>query len=272
MKNLFEPFCTALNFSGETASFYYAAHVTPLHSHNTLQVILDLKGAFLFRTAHTNWGKHKAIIIKENVAHQLDTNKSLQLIIYIDPSSLVARKFKNDYLADGDFCDISIVFSPLEETLIHSNLVKPETRSIQLLIQLIFDRVNDVGARRLNHNRIGQVLQMIKDTPPDDLSINHLASKVFISPSRLRMQFKQQLGVSLHQHIIKQKILSAINLMVNGSSIQDAAYKSGFNDSSHFNKLMIKVFNINPSMFIKENQTFSIIKKNNSFDLITARV
>jgi len=269
MKNVFQPFCTTLNFSGETASCYYAAHITPLHAHNTQQFILDLKGTFLFRTAQTDWGKHKAVMIKENVVHQLNTNKSLQLIIYIDPASAIAQKFRTVHLADTDFCDISIELSPLEETLIYSHLIKPETTYIRLLTQLIFERINDAGTRRLADNRITQVLKLIRQTPPDELSIDQLAAKVFISPSRLRMQFKQLLGVSLHQYLIKQKILSAINFMINGSSIQDAAYRSGFNDSSHLNKLMGKLFHINPSLFIRENQTFSIVKNSPSFDLIT---
>src|SRR5476649_1071407 len=133
MKIVFDPFCTTLSFSGETASFFYSCHTTPLHSHNTLQLILDLKGTFMFRTEHISWGRYSGVIIKENIVHQLNTNQSLQLIIYIDPSSVVAQKLKNIYLKGGDFCAISIVFSPLEEALIYKNLVKPEKKPIQLL-------------------------------------------------------------------------------------------------------------------------------------------
>ena len=268
MKMAFDPFCTALSFSGETASFFYSSHITPLHSHNTLQLILDLKGTFMFRTEHMNWETYSGVIIKENVVHQLNTNQSLQLIIYIDASSVFAQKLKDNYLRDDDFCNISIIFSPLEEALIYKNLVKPEQKSIQVLSQLIFDRIID-NASAVNNNRIAQVLSLVKQTLPADLSIDHLASKVFISPSRLRMQFKQLLGVSLHQYIIKHKILSAITSIINGASIQDAAYKSGFTDSSHLNKVMLKTFAINPTMFLKENQTFSVIPDNNSFELKT---
>lgn len=268
MKIKFEPFCTALNFSRNTASFFYSSHITPLHSHNTLQLIIDLKGEFLFRTEHINWAKYTGVIIKENIRHQLNTNRSLQLIIYIDSLSALAQQIKDSYLLDGDFCSISTLFSPLEELLMHNNLIKPETKSIHLLLQLIFDRVNVVDGHFFS-KRITQVLHLVKSTHPAELSIDYLASKVFISSSRLRMQFKQVLGISLHQYLVRHRILLAVTSMINGCNIQDAAHTSGFNDSSHLNKLMIKIFGVTPSMFLRTNSNFSVIRDRTSFDLIT---
>jgi AraC-like DNA-binding protein len=268
MKITFDPFCTPLNFVGKTAAFFYSSHITPLHSHNTLQLIFDLKGTFIFRTEHTNWERYAGIIIKENIAHQLNTNQGLQFIIYIDSSSAAAQKLKDKYLNHKDFCDVSVTFSPLEEALIYKNLVKSEKKSIELLIQLIFSRMIDVSFTE-NSERITQVLRLIKQIPPADLSIHRLASGIFISESRLRMHFKQLMGVSLHQYIIKHKLLLAITSIINGASIQDAAYDSGFTDSSHLNKVMVKTFGINPSMFLRKSQTFFVIPDNNSFKLET---
>ncbi|MGZ3872923.1 MAG: helix-turn-helix transcriptional regulator [Mucilaginibacter sp.] len=269
MKTVFEPFCTALNFRKGTASLFYSSHVTPLHAHNTLQLVFDLKSKFLFRTAQTRWKEYNGILIRENVIHQLDTNDSLQLIIYLDPSATTAQQLKDKYLQDADCCELNIVFSPLEESLIHQNLMEPGARSLGLLIDLIFNRINDESNLVLNNKRISDILKLIKQTDPAELSIGQLASKVFISPSRLRMQFKQLLGVSLHQYIIRHKIISAVNAIVNGFSIQDAAYRSGFNDSSHLSKLMFKTFDINPSTFLRANRHFLVVRDDNTFGLET---
>lgn len=269
MKPVFYPFCTPLNFWSGTASVFFSSHITPLHSHDALQLVIALNGAFLFRTVNTNWEEYQGIIIKENVVHQLNTHGSIQLIIYIDGSSQAAQQLKSSYLKDEDFQKVNIAISPLEEMLIHRNLIERGERSIKLLIELIFDRLNTASDCLLNNKRITRVLQLIKQTEPADLSIGLLASKVFISPSRLRMQFKQALGVSLHQYIIRHKILMAITGMVNGSSIQDAAYRSGFNDSSHLNKLIQKTFDINPSVFLKDNKSFSVVRHDNSFEFKT---
>ena len=220
MKATYSPFCTTLNFTGEAASFYYSSHVTPLHAHNTLQFIFGLNNQFLFRTSYNNWQKHSGLLIKDKVAHQLDTNNSLQLIIYIDPAAEIAQKLVNIYLADCDFCDIALQFSPLEEILIHKNLINPDEKTAQLLTELIFSRFNNGDGQPREDSRISRVLQLIKETPPAGLSIDHLASGVFISSSRLRIQFRKTLGISLHQYIIRQRILTAITGIINGYRLQ----------------------------------------------------
>jgi AraC-like DNA-binding protein len=269
MKPAFNPFCTALYSSNETASIFYSSHITPLHYHNAVQLVVDLKNKFLFRIGGSEWKQYKSLVIKENVAHQLNTNDSLQLIIYIDAVSATAKKISDKYLKDRDVFDPEITFSPVEEILFHQNLVKPNKRSLQLLIELILNRLTDLTPEIAADERITKVLELIKRTDVADLSIQYLAAKVFISPSRLRMQFKQKVGISLHNCIIRYKLLSAITEIINGSSIKDASYKTGFNDSSHFNKLMLKTFGINPSSFLRENKNFSIIREDKSFKLET---
>ncbi len=269
MKNAFSPFCSTLNFTGTTASVFYASHVTPLHYHNTLQLVIDLKGTFRFKTEDTKWEQYSGIIIKEETIHQLDTNGSLQLIIYIDPSSKAADELKSAYLKNSNFCGLQFYFTPLEEILIYKTFITSEIKCIKILIDMIVKRITNLNSLVLCHERIQHVLELVKNSNLEHISIDYLASKVFISPSRLRMQFKQSLGVSLHKYIILQKILSAINSMINGFSVQDAAYKSGFNDTSHLNKSMLKTFSINPSMFLKGNNKFFINSISHPFELIT---
>ena len=61
MKTDFSPFCSTLYFSKGTASVFYSADITPLHSHNTLQLVFDINGRFLFRTADTGWREYKSL-------------------------------------------------------------------------------------------------------------------------------------------------------------------------------------------------------------------
>jgi hypothetical protein len=44
----------------------------------------------------------KSIIIKENVIHQLDPNGSVQLIIYLDAESEIAKTINLNYLSGHD--------------------------------------------------------------------------------------------------------------------------------------------------------------------------
>lgn len=154
--------------------------------------------------------------------------------------------------------------------MIYSNLVKSGQDSNQLLMHLIFEKIHESTSQASADERIVRVLNLIKQSEPAQLSIDVLAAAVCISPSRLRMQFKQSLGVPLHQYIIRHRLLSAVTDIINGNPIQDAAYKFGFTDSSHFHKVMSKQFAIGPSAFLKDNQTFSIVPDDGSFEFRTA--
>ncbi len=253
MKADFQPFCSSLHFNNGTASVFYSSHITPLHFHNTLQFVFDLTGSFLFRTENTCWREYRSLIVKENIPHQLNTNGSLQLIIYIDASTDDAKKIKERYLVDCDCCEPDLTFSPLEETLFHENLIQSK-KSLQMLADMVLNRLIGKIDEGTSVGRIAEVLTVIKNSEPACLSIDYLADEACISPSRLRMQFKQHTGVPLHRYLIMRKLLFAITAIINGSSIQDAAYKAGFNDTSHFHKLMLKTFGIGPTAFIKEHR------------------
>ena len=253
MKTDFNPFCSSLQFQNGTASIFFSSNVTPLHLHNTLQFVFDITGSFLFRTADSCWREYRSLILKENIAHQLNTNGNLQLILYIDPSTDTAKKIKQRYLIEDDCCEPGITFLPHEEILFHENLVQSK-KSLQILVDLILKKLTGTIADASTGSRVANVLTLIKNSEPARLSIDILADQTCISPSRLRMQFKKETGVSLHHYLIRHRLLVAITTIVNGCNIQDAAFVAGFNDTSHLHKLMVKVFGIGPSAFVKEHQ------------------
>jgi len=170
---------------------------------------------------------------------------------------------------EAAFCNPGVELSPIEEVLFQRNLIDPKPGSIELLVELLLNKLTNVRDTGTADERIASVLHQIKQTDCRLLSIDYLADKACISPSRLRTQFKQQVGIPIHQYIIRQRIFSAITAIVNGSCIQEAAFLAGFNDSSHFNKLMIKVCGINPSDFIRDNQNGFTVEGDGSFALET---
>src|ERR1700739_2008449 len=143
MKTSFAPFCSPLHFWQGTASLFYSSHVTPVHAHNTLQLVFDLSGGFLFRTTNMRWRKFTSLVIKEHTEHQLNTNGSIQLIIYIDPSSRAGRNISARYLKTELFADPGIKFSPAEEALFQQSLIDQQPGLLQLLIENVVARITD---------------------------------------------------------------------------------------------------------------------------------
>jgi hypothetical protein len=68
-----KPICTAVKIGKDIVAVYYSSHVTPLHSHDELQIVIDLKTGFLFGTVDSQWVKCRGVVIKDQITHQLDT-------------------------------------------------------------------------------------------------------------------------------------------------------------------------------------------------------
>ncbi|HEY4324309.1 MAG TPA: AraC family transcriptional regulator [Mucilaginibacter sp.] len=265
------PYTTTFYVWNCVSAIFYSSYVTPFHSHNTLQLLFDLKKNFKCRIKDGSWGVYKTLIIKENIIHQLDTSNSVQLIIYVDAASDIAKAINLKYLQQTDFfspdIDIRDILKPgeLEHSLIEANKDLLEKLVYQLLNKLV-----DGKKSATTDQRIKKVIDLLATGDPGEMTISLLAEKVFLSQSRLRGVFKNATGVSLHRYIIWNKITLAISRIMNGATVAEAALSCGFSDSSHFHKMILQMFGISPSQFIKDNDKKNIdIADKSPLSLIT---
>jgi hypothetical protein len=98
MKVIQSPSTSGLYLWNGVSAIFFSSSVTPMHSHNTLQIVFDIQSGFKFRLKNGLWKSYKNLIIKENVIHQLDTKGSVQLIIYLDTQTTIAQAIKSKYL------------------------------------------------------------------------------------------------------------------------------------------------------------------------------
>lgn len=224
-----------------------------------MQVFCDIQGSFKCRINNGPWRTYKNLVIKENVMHQLDTNNSVQLLIYLDAETTIAKELKAKFLDGSDVfvpnINIFDFVSPhhLQQSILHANP--------QLLLKLVNDILYSIAGRKdkpVKDERITLAEQLITNDPCE-ASIQHVASTVFLSESRLRSVFKKVTGVSLHKYIIWSKIRFAINRIMAGDAVTEAAIEAGFTDSSHFNKMLVKMFGIGATQFTKSNKKLSIV-------------
>ena len=89
---------------------FFSHCVTHVHSHNTMQIIVDLQDGFKCRIGDGEWQNHKNLVIGENVIHQLDTNGSVQLLIYLDVETSASKQIKALYMAGRESCEPNINF------------------------------------------------------------------------------------------------------------------------------------------------------------------
>lgn len=129
------------------------------------------------------------------------------------------------------------------------------------LYQLI--RVSPVPAaqNRKGQNRIGQIIQYIHSHYDEDLSLDQLSQRFYISPYHLCREFKQYTNSTLVQYINATRIMNAQRkFMETDKSITQISKETGFSNLTHFNRVFKSVTGMTPSGYRKthENQEFSV--------------
>ncbi|MDN3666326.1 AraC family transcriptional regulator [Algibacter miyuki] len=180
---------------------------------------------------------HQVAIENENNTWQLDQNAS-HLINNTDVNHLVKRlvyTFTNNNTSKDVLLDLMI-----QELIVR--LLQTKAKSFIL---------NDTDSF-LNDTRIGMAIKFIKNNLTNkDISVDLLAKKACMSTSHFHKKFKNTLGISPIDYINSEKIKFSKKLIKErkGFRMSEIAFKSGFNNTSYFNRQFKKMEMITPQQF-----------------------
>ena len=114
-----------------------------------------------------------------------------------------------------------------------------------------YDAPDSVKYDVTENEKVNQMLQYINEHLTEDLSLEHLAARLYTSKYYLSRQFKQFTGLSLYQYIMKKRLILSRNMLRAGSSVMDACFQCGFGDYSNFLKAFKREFGKTPRAYTK---------------------
>lgn len=104
-------------------------------------------------------------------------------------------------------------------------------------------------------NRMRDVITYINTHLTEPITQDMLAEKFFISKFHLSRMFKEHANLSIHQYIIIKRIIYAQQMIREGTSLDEAARNSGFNDYAGFYRAFVKHTGVTPSAFAKSGHS-----------------
>ncbi|MGN7765507.1 response regulator [Paenibacillus sp. 22594] len=97
---------------------------------------------------------------------------------------------------------------------------------------------------------IERVRLLIGQRYAENLSASDIAEGVYLSPTYVRLLFKQETGETLFEYLTKVRIEQAKHLLRNPQNkLYEVCYAVGYTDPSHFSKLFKKITGSTPSAF-----------------------
>ncbi|APY00146.1 AraC family transcriptional regulator [Lacinutrix venerupis] len=155
--------------------------------------------------------------------------------------------------------DVNHLIERLTYTFTNNN--KSKDVLLDLMIQELIVRLLQTKAKSLiindphqvfNDTRIGTVIKFIKENLTNkNISVDLLAKKAYMSTSHFHKQFKNTLGISPIDYINSEKIKFSKKLIKESKNFRmsEIAFKSGFNNTSYFNRQFKKMELMTPQQF-----------------------
>ena len=193
---------------------------------------------------------------------------SERIIIYISPDFL-SRESSNS-------CDLTECFSKA-----YDHVLRPNERIRQILFSLVTDIEQELSSNRYGHeiSSSGILLRLLveiarsirredvqKPAPllpkskqmlallqyldahlTEELSIDRLAEKFFLSRFHMMRRFREETGTTIHAYISDHRLMMARDLMAQGVSATEACFLCGFGSYSSFSRAYGKFFGTTPT-------------------------
>lgn len=245
-------------------------------SHLMFEVMLLISGSieYLIEGQHYKISPMDIIVIPPNKIHSINTKNSTpyeRMVLHFSPSLV------------PDFSDIDLLASLTEtSTVAHiipqklvakSNIISliQECRrhcvekneyidlrltitilhiveSLNLLIREIKLMEKENTIQPIKINKISYACtQYINKNLHKNITARDLAKELNISQSHIQNTFKKEIGISLYEYIINQKMQAARSMLIQGTPPQIVAQNLGYNYYATFYHNYVKKFNTSPN-------------------------
>lgn len=94
---------------------------------------------------------------------------------------------------------------------------------------------------------INTIITYINEHLAEEISLEQLSKKFFISKSNLNLKFKKATGTTVWDYILTKRLMSAHIKIMNGKSVRTVFLESGFRDYSSFYRRYVRKFGVSPA-------------------------
>ena len=81
----------------------------------------------------------------------------------------------------------------------------------------------------------------------EDLNMDQLAERFFVSKFHMMRLFKAQTGFTIHTYLLQRRLMAARHLIERGMRTTEACYRCGFRSYSSFTRAYAKHFGTSPT-------------------------
>ncbi len=132
---------------------------------------------------------------------------------------------------------------------LYANELYQKILFLEFMIQLnrtaIYNQVDYLSSGTAD-SKLAEILSYINENLTEDITIDHLSSRFYLSRYYLMHYFKEGTGYTIGNYITEKRLMLAKSLVQNGCTVTEACYRSGFKNYSAFSRAFKKAYNTIP--------------------------
>ena len=131
---------------------------------------------------------------------------------------------------------------------------------LMLLCRTVHDKVNPT-VNKASLPLYEQVMAYIDENPEQDITLDSLAERFYVSKYHIAHSFKEKLGISVHQYLIKKRLAACRDAILMNEKISEVCLAYGFKDYPSFFKAFRKEYGMSPKEY---REAFSLVSPQNA--------
>lgn len=254
MSNLFEYYIEADNFHFKYAKGKPAAESMEYHDYNEFVLFMRGKASFISKNIQQKLITGSIVMIPKEQFHQffIEDNENYVRCILGFYEAHETEELVHQIMSTVKIFNTPnrIVFSVFEKMIeiVEGDLSDKEKAlfvqgSLMQLLVYVKKYLSDTVCRNMNLSPlISRTLTAIDECYSENITVEDLARRLFVSYSTLTHKFKKEMNIPIYQYITKKRLAEAHKLIIQGEALTSAAQSSGFNDYSSFYRLYKKYY------------------------------
>jgi AraC-like DNA-binding protein len=236
-----QPTPLPLIYISDSRTIYLGRQHLPLrevHS-GTNWLLTCLEGSVRFRANNNEqWVNARCMLIPAGTKILIDNRDAVVSVCHLDAGEADFQAIKSMMLSmtNGVYFNYKFEDRLIEDLLDLREKELPFDEAMQRIEDIFYSPYENDKDELKADQRIHHVIQRLRSTAAENVSVKDLAKEVDMSESGLIKLFRKQVGAPIRKHRLWYRLMNFVILVMAGKSTAEAIPLAGFSDASHLSK------------------------------------
>lgn len=244
-----------------------------LHNHDDYEIFIFLEGDAKYVVEEKNYTLEPwdIIILRKHEMHRIYHNsvtKYRRIVLNVSPEFFKeyhCTDYEAQFIKAPAGTDNKIDAATVRSSGLYDAFIRYKKYSedyvldvgtpilVATLIEILYliNKIAGFSASDITNSPMKSVLLYLNNRYTEDISLDLLAEKFYMSKYHLCRAFRRATGLTVHEYIRRKRLTRVRELRSDGKSITEAAMEVGFHDYSSFYRAYLKEYGNPPKADLK---------------------